>query len=137
MYQPALEFLMKLNPILLTTAAALILGFGASAYAADTQSGTGTGVEESNQGQSATNKNGVSMKPDTGAGASQMKAGPNAMDQGGTGVKGSEQGNADSGSKSSAGTSTPMGASEGPSAGTMTNGSGVESSSQGAAAPKK
>jgi hypothetical protein len=66
-----------------------------------------------------------------------MKAGPNAMDQGGTGVKGAAQGNANAGTKSSGGTSIPMGASEGSSSGTMTNGSGVESSSQGDAAPKK
>jgi hypothetical protein len=76
------------------------------------------------------------MMPSTGAGSAQIKGGPNSIDEGGTGIKGSADGRGAT-DKSTEDMSAPMGSREGESSGNAPGGTGIETSSQGDGATNK
>ncbi|HET7851191.1 MAG TPA: hypothetical protein VFK91_00415 [Methyloceanibacter sp.] len=141
---------MRSRTTLLTTAAAVAIGFAAPAYAqtgeapgaksditiaADTVPST-SGVERSAGGEGANNMNSADV-PMTGAGSANA-GGPNSEDQGGTGVKGSAQSEGATNKNSAIDPPSGAGASRagGPSTG-LEPGTGVEDSAQGEGATAK
>lgn len=140
---------MRSHLTLLTTAAALTIGFAVPANAQSTEApgarsditivkdavpSTG-GVESSAAGEGADNLNTPDV-PESGAGSANL-GGDNSEDQGGTGIKGS----ADSEGANKSGASVPptgAGSSQadGPSTG-LEPGSGIEDSAQGEGATAK
>ncbi len=141
---------MRSKATLLTTAAALAIGFAVPAYAqsteapgaksditiaADTTPST-SGVENSAAGEGASNMNTPDV-PATGAGSANA-GGPNSEDQGGTGVKGSAQSEGATNKNSAINPSSGAGSSQagGPSTG-LEPGTGIEDSAQGEGATAK
>ena len=141
---------MRSKATLLTTAAALAIGFAVPAYAqsteapgaksditiaADTTPST-SGVENSAAGEGAGNMNTPDV-PATGAGSANA-GGPNSEDQGGTGVKSSAQSEGATNKNSAINPSSGAGPSQtgGPSTG-LEPGIGIEDSAQGEGATAK
>jgi hypothetical protein len=141
---------MRSHLTLLTTAAALAIGFAVPAnaqsteapgaksditIAADTVPSTG-GIEDSAAGEGATNRNTPDV-PATGAGSANL-GGDNAEDQGGAGVKGSADSEGATNKSSASVPPTGAGSSQagGPSTG-LEPGTGVEDSAQGEGATNK
>ena len=137
---------MKTTTTLMTTVAALAIGFAGPAIAEEATGATsditivkdtspgGTGIQESEDGKGSQPKNDADM-PDTGAG-SMTGGGDKADDQGGTGVKAAADSEGAT-NKSTADPDADMGMNEGDSSGNAPGGTGVEASAEGDGAKNK